>query len=71
MDPMTQLSALLALASRLASGSSSQATSFLVGALTLMCAKSSDPIATLQISIDSLTTARDICIARTREVVCS
>jgi hypothetical protein len=68
---MTQLSALLALASRLASGSSSQATSFLVGALTLMCAKSSDPIATLQISIDSLTTARDICIARTREVVCS
>jgi hypothetical protein len=68
---MTQLSALLALVSRLADGNSSQATSFLVGALTLMCAKSSDPIATLQISIDSLTTARDICIARTREVVCS
>jgi hypothetical protein len=68
---MTQLDAIIAVVSRLADGNSSQATSFLVGALTLMCAKSSDPIATLQISIDSLTTARDICIARTREVVVS
>jgi lipid-A-disaccharide synthase-like uncharacterized protein len=39
-----------------------EAISMLVGALTLKAGESTDPVAVLQIAIDSLTQARDLCV---------
>lgn len=65
---MTNLDAILAIVDKLANGDRAQATSMLIGALTIMCGQSSDPIATLQVSIDSLSQARDLCVAKVKEL---
>jgi hypothetical protein len=65
-DRSQQIGAVISVASLVSHSDPAEALAVLIGAVTLMCARSKDPIATLQISIDSISTARDICVARLR-----
>lgn len=57
-----QLDAVIAVACRLAEHDPASMIALLVGATTLACGRSVDPAATLAIAIDSLTSAREMCI---------
>lgn len=57
-----QLDAIIAVACRLADHDGAAMLALLVGATTLACGRGGDPVAVLQIAIDSLTTARDLCV---------
>jgi len=62
-DRTAQICAVISTASVVSHGDQAEAIAVLLGAITMMCARSLNPIATIEISIDSLAAARDICTA--------
>jgi hypothetical protein len=60
---LPQIDAVISAAGLVTNSEPAEALAVLVGAITIMCARSKDVPATLQIAIDSLSVARDIAIA--------
>jgi hypothetical protein len=58
-----QIDAVISTASFVSLSDPAETLAVLIGAITIMCARSKDAAATLQIAIDSLGVARDIAIA--------
>lgn len=60
MSRKAQIDAVIQAARDAAGGDNATAVSLLVGALILLCAKSHDPIAVMQIAMNSIGDARDL-----------